>query len=321
MRRLALGGRVLHHEPFPVGTLLVSATLHVSVLVGLFMAASMWQHTPSKTYIVNLVPAIAAVGTPQGRSEPTPPPKLPEPAPVPPTPAKPAPAPPPDLPVRPAPSEVKIATREPATLPPARHQLPALPDPPRQEPTRRETAALPESSRRPETPPAPAPPTLPKPGEKELPTLSGPIATPPPAISRSIPTAPPGLPSTPAAAVVPPPMPLGRPTGSPQGAGAITLDVSNFPFAWYLQQVQRKVGENWVPPVRGASTRAVIVFEISRDGQVRRPPAVETSSGNAVYDQAAMRAVANANPFPPLPSEFQEPLLRIHLGFDFSERG
>jgi TonB family protein len=321
MRRLAVYGPVMHREPLPLGTVLVSAALHVSFLIGLFMAASAWRDAPPKTYIVNLVPAIAAVGSPQGRSEPVPPARPPEPQPTPPSPAKPAPTPPPDLPSRPATREVTVATRQPAVLPPARHQLPALPDPPRQEPTRRESASLPDSSRRPETPPVPTPvPTLPRAGEKELPTLSGPVPTPPPATSRSVATAPPNLPSAPAAAP-PPPMPLGRPTGSPQGAGAITLNVSDFPFAWYLQTVQRKVTENWSPPGRGASTRAVIVFEIGRDGQVRRPPAVETSSGNAVYDQAAMRAVGNASPFPPLPSEFKEPLLRIHLGFDFSERG
>jgi TonB family protein len=319
MRRLALGGPVLRREPPPLGTVLASGAVHTSVLAGLFIAGTIWQDAQPKTYVVNLVPAVAAVGTPEGRPEPVPTARPPEPPPAPRPPAKPEPA--AELPSRPAPREVTPPTREPAALPPARHQPPALPEPSRPEPTRPQSAALPEPSRRADPPPVPTPPTLPKPGEKELPTLAGPPPTPPPASSRSAATAPTSLPSAPPVAPAPPPAPLGRPTGSPQGTGAITLDVSNFPFAWYLQQVQRKVSENWTPPPRGSSTRAVVVFEIGRDGQLRRAPAVETSSGNAVYDHAAVRAVANANPFPQLPPEFKEPLLRIHLGFDFSERG
>jgi hypothetical protein len=31
-----------------------------------------------------------------------------------------------------------------------------------------------------------------------------------------------------------------------------------------------------------------------------------------------MRAISEANPFPPLPEEFRESFLRIHLGFNYS---
>ena len=39
---------------------------------------------------------------------------------------------------------------------------------------------------------------------------------------------------------------------------------------------------------------------------------VERSSGNALYDQSALRAVAEASPFPPLPPEFKAPSLIVH---------
>jgi protein TonB len=110
---------------------------------------------------------------------------------------------------------------------------------------------------------------------------------------------------------------LGQTTGALQGKGAITMQASDFPFTLYLQTVQRKIHERWAPPPRGAEGRAVIVFEIGRDGSIRRP-AVENSSGDAGYDQAALRAVTDANPFPPLPEGFRESTLRIHLGFDFT---
>jgi protein TonB len=133
-----------------------------------------------------------------------------------------------------------------------------------------------------------------------------PLAAPTPRVA----TATPAPASAPVAA-------LGQAAGSPQGKGAITMNVSDFPFAWYLQTVQRKINEKWAPPARGSESRAVIVFEIGRNGDVRRP-AVEDSSGDAGYDQAALRAVADANPFPPLPADYRPQVLKIYLGFDFA---
>jgi TonB family protein len=114
------------------------------------------------------------------------------------------------------------------------------------------------------------------------------------------------------------PVPLGRPDGSPAGVASLALDVSNFPFTWYLQQVQRKVTEKWVQPnqTTGPGLRVVVLFEIARDGQVTNSK-VEQTSGNSWYDQSALRAVVEANPFPPLPEGFPGKSLRVHFGFDF----
>mgnify|MGYP001263477411 CR=1 FL=1 len=59
-----------------------------------------------------------------------------------------------------------------------------------------------------------------------------------------------------------------------------------------------------------------MLFEIQRDGQIREP-SVERSSGTALYDQPALRAVPGASPFPPLPPEFKASSLRVHFGFEF----
>ncbi|HXG16779.1 MAG TPA: energy transducer TonB, partial [Calidithermus sp.] len=118
-----------------------------------------------------------------------------------------------------------------------------------------------------------------------------------------------------------PPPAVGRPTGSPQGAGALSLDVGDFPFAWYLRTIQSKITERWAPPPGSREGQTVVVvFEIGRDGRASNM-AVEKQSGNPAYDLAALRAVADASPFPPLPAEFKEPLLRVHLGFHFTDRG
>jgi protein TonB len=119
------------------------------------------------------------------------------------------------------------------------------------------------------------------------------------------------------------PIRLGRPNAPTTTTGSIAVDASDFPFTYYLRLIQSKIGERWSPPRAAAAggERAVILFEIQRDGQVARAPVVERSSGNALYDQAALRAVADASPFPPLPPEFKASSLRVHFGFEYQPEG
>ena len=260
---------------WPVRALALSAVLHVSLAVAIVVAGHVWRTTQPKTYVVNLVPAVAAVGTPQGRAR-VPEPVLPRVAtPAPPTP--PAPTLPDRAPTR-APERPARATDLPERAP-------------------RESVALPDR-----TLPSRAP-ALPRPGEKELPRIASapPPTAPAPSTGRTAP---------------PPPAPLGRPTGSAAGSGALTLNVGDFPFAWYLRQVEGKISERWEGRAQDGS-QPHVVFEIGRDGKVRAL-AVEKSSGNPLYDQAALRAINDAMPFPPLPQDFKEPFLRIHLGFNYS---
>ncbi len=46
------------------------------------------------------------------------------------------------------------------------------------------------------------------------------------------------------------------------------------------------------------------------------PPAIHKSSGNSFYDNAALRAVMGASPFPKLPDDWTKPSLRILFTFD-----
>jgi len=275
-------GPALGKARLPVTATIFSAVLHGSLAAGVVLSAGYWATEKPKTYVVNLVPAVAAVGSPQGRAEappaPTPPPPPP---PMPPRAeevTRPAPSRPAELPAR-------EASRE---MPP---RVASLPD--RALPTR--------------------PPALPKAGDKELPAMASTAKAPPTPSDR---------PTSDVARVAPPPppLPLGRRDGSPQGSGPMTLNVSDFPFAWYLSRVQAKVTEKWVGKALPGQ-QPVAVFEISREGQVSRI-AIEKSSGNSYYDQAAVRAITEANPFPPLPAEFPGQTLRVHLGFNFTaERG
>jgi TonB family protein len=284
------GGPALRTAPLPVTATVLSAAFHGALVLIMILAATVWSTSQPKTYVVNLVPAVAAVGTPQGRTvtptprPPEPPPRVTErPAELPerPTPRAQAPAPPPDLPAR--------APELPARAP----ELPAR------------TAALPDR------PSLPRPSATLRAGEKELPPVARATAPPAPAPL-------PPAPSTTTRPEPPPPPPaLGGPTGSAQGAGAVTLNVSDFPFAWYLAAVQRKITERWEGRAL-QGRQPVVVFEIARDGQVSNV-SVKDSSGNRYYDHTAMRAIADAAPFPKLPDEFPGSVLRIHLGFNFAQ--
>lgn len=277
-------GPALGKAPLPVTATLLSTVLHVAAALALVVAARYWVEHQPKTYIVNLVPAVAAVGSPQGKAA-TLPPKTEVPV---------RPSPPPDLPQR---ETARETPRAAAPEMPPRSSAPALPD-----------KTLPDRAL-----PARAPAT-PRAGEKELPQMASTAPRTPPATGRETAR------DAPPVAAAPPPAPLGRRDGSPQGSGAMTLNATDFPFAWYLSRVQAKVTERWAGKALPGA-QPVIVFDIGRDGQVSKI-AVEKTSGNTYYDQAALRAITEATPFPPLPGEFQAPSLRVHLGFNFNaERG
>jgi TonB family protein len=57
-----------------------------------------------------------------------------------------------------------------------------------------------------------------------------------------------------------------------------------------------------------------VSFRIQRSGQVTDVK-VETSSGTSYYDRAAVRAVYAANPLPPLPNDYRNEQLGVHLRF------
>lgn len=200
---------------------------------------------------------------------------------------------------------------------PARPRAPVAPRVPEPDPEPKATA--PREAPRREAPSLPAPSlpaaklpppraALPRPGEKELPALARPSGTPRgEKIAES-----PRPPETAS---------LGAPTGSVTGQGALTFNVSDFPYAWYLRQVSNKVAAQWQRQnqINEPNEKPQIYIEIQRDGTVRAP-AVVKSSGNAFYDQAALRAVMEASPFPPLPEDWSKPSLNIQFTFNL-QRG
>lgn len=337
-------------EPPPYGLFLLSFLGHafLFLMAGTLSAYVNAQIDESKIYIVNLVPATAPLGSPEPRvvesprraEERTPPKTLEAPRPKETPPPKPekapekaelprpkeTPPPKPEQAPEKAPEKVELPRpKETPPPPPPRPELPPRPiDIPRPAVPRPSDVALPpkpqrdlaavDRSRLPE--PRPELRSTPP-----LPPTRTPEPAPPPEPSRSeraVPAPPPTPPAVAAIRPGPDPVRPGRPDPSPATSGPISLDVSDFPFTYYLRQLQAKISERWAPPRAAAAggERAVVVFEIGRDGVIK-DPAVEKSSGNAIYDQSALRAVMEASPFPPLPPDFRAPSLRVHFGFDF----
>jgi periplasmic protein TonB len=183
----------------------------------------------------------------------------------------------------------------PAALP-TRTPLPARPPVPEPEPRVREAAKPAEAA-------LPSRAVAPRAGDRELPPLGTPS-------DRRGKTA--VEPAARQAASA-----LGQSTGSITGQGTMTLDVTDFPHAWYLRQVLQKVEERWQtqnrPNEPGQKPR--IYVEIQRDGSIATPR-IEQSSGSTYYDRAALRAISEASPFPPLPSDWSKPALRVLFNFD-----
>jgi protein TonB len=97
------------------------------------------------------------------------------------------------------------------------------------------------------------------------------------------------------------------------GGSGIRTDV-DFCCRAYLDQISQAIKRNWEPRqrIQGITT---MVFTIHRDGRITDVQ-VERSSGFVVLDAAAQRALQLAR-LPPLPREFTNPTLTVHLEFEY----
>ena len=123
-----------------------------------------------------------------------------------------------------------------------------------------------------------------------------------------------------------PPKPVTPPAETPQPArigaqgvgGAITsVGLGEMEHAWYRDSVVAALQSRWIRPVleRGEQDwQVTVAFEITRDGTARNPRVV-VPSGVPSLDRSALRAIADASPFPPLPSSWREPAVTAQIVF------
>lgn len=117
---------------------------------------------------------------------------------------------------------------------------------------------------------------------------------------------------------------LGVGSGSGGGVGfgsefSSQIGLSNFPFTYYLELLRDRISSNWLKSQLSSGTSdelfTTVYFKIYKDGKISVVE-IEEKCGIYALDMAAVRAVQSAAPFPPLPYEYEEEYLAIHLRFE-----
>jgi TonB family protein len=110
----------------------------------------------------------------------------------------------------------------------------------------------------------------------------------------------------------------GSPTGSATGTaplGArVGFDNPNFRHSYFVDRLSAMLASQWQRPALGGDVVALVHFTIHRNGSVSGLEVVE-SSGYSSYDLAALRAVQQAAPFPPLPQSYTQDSLGVTVEF------
>jgi TonB family protein len=96
----------------------------------------------------------------------------------------------------------------------------------------------------------------------------------------------------------------------------VTGSGRGFTYSYYLNILLNKISQNWDNPFKGKDVvlKSVIYFEIDANGTIQNVRLEETS-GNELYNETTIRAVALAKKLPPLPDEFSDDYLKVHLEF------
>jgi protein TonB len=140
-----------------------------------------------------------------------------------------------------------------------------------------------------------------------------------PAAESAVNTAPAKIPDT-----IPPPAPppaakpdVSEPVASNEtgrNSGVEFLDAEGFPMGEYSEVIKMLVSSKWLIPsyLKDIVGRTAVVFYIDRNGNVNGLR-VDASSGNKPLDTAALGAVLNAGPFPPLPKGFPKERVGVRI--------
>ncbi len=100
----------------------------------------------------------------------------------------------------------------------------------------------------------------------------------------------------------------------------ISLNTLDYKFHSYYLALKRKIELVWEYPYKARQTgvqgRLLMRFIISKDGSLAEVTILR-SSGVALLDQEAVRAIRNASPFPPLPERMNTERLAVTATFEY----
>jgi TonB family protein len=111
----------------------------------------------------------------------------------------------------------------------------------------------------------------------------------------------------------------GFPGGSPWGSSSMQgSSLWQSKLNDYYSMIWAKIEKEWTLPENlpkgKTDLETIIVIIIERDGKVQKSW-FEKRSGNALYDQMAMRAIKKAGRLPPIPKEFSDNTFEIGIRF------
>ena len=86
----------------------------------------------------------------------------------------------------------------------------------------------------------------------------------------------------------------------------------------YSKKIERQIKEQWVyPDSSRTELHNEVAIKIQKDGKVLQTK-IEKSSGDPVFDQSTLKAVAKASPLPPPPPELAEALIKDEIVVRFN---
>lgn len=89
-----------------------------------------------------------------------------------------------------------------------------------------------------------------------------------------------------------------------------------FTYSYYLNILLSKIAQNWRNPYQGKDIilKSIVYFEVDKNGIISNIR-IEDDSGDEIYNESTIRAVALTKKLPPLPEEFSNDYLKVHLEF------
>ncbi len=126
-------------------------------------------------------------------------------------------------------------------------------------------------------------------------------------------------PEPPAPAPVPtPPPPPEEPEPRPRGKSTQVSEEAEIfaEFAYYRVAMRNKISALWSPPRASTELVCAVRFRIVRSGAVIGAR-IERSSGLPFFDHTALRAVSEASPLMPLPTDFPRDVVVVSFEFAY----
>lgn len=109
-----------------------------------------------------------------------------------------------------------------------------------------------------------------------------------------------------------------EPVSAEPAAAAETVDNvrGDIDYQPWMNDLEKRVKRSWFPPKCSESEHATVAFKVARDGHVSELKIISHSS-TKLSDEAALKAVKNAQPFRPLPEGSKEKV-DVEFSFDYN---